>query len=82
MTWLRKTANQTFLPTLDKIRTVTARDTAEGETMEEVSNIISTIPIKKYVETLIIIQEQNGHVKVFQGLKSLSKEPGKPPTAH
>lgn len=54
MTWLRKTANQTFLPTLNKTRTVTARDTAEGETMEEVSNIISTIPIKKYVETLII----------------------------
>lgn len=82
MTWLRKTANQTFLPTLDKIRTVIARDTAEGEMMEEVSNIISTIPIKKYVETLIIRQEQNRHVKVLQGLKSLSKEPGKPPTVH
>lgn len=51
MTWLRKTANQTFLPTLDRIKTVITRDIAEGETMEKVSNIISTIPIKKYVET-------------------------------
>ena len=73
---LRQTTDQISLPASDKRQTVIARGAAEGETMEKVNNIISRITIQNYVE-ILISQDQNGCAKVLQGLKNLSKEPGK-----